>query len=667
MLVATSTAFKYHVGQIEDELSHNPNSQLVVDVETNGLDPFGCNQLCGVGLAHNGQTYYFPFRHQQGNNLWPPYLTQLMKCISKAKTVIGYNVKFDLKFLEKEGYVPAEDVTWVDVIVMMRLIEPANIKNLDLTSTITRVYGEEDASYDLETKKLLKKNKWFSDFSLAPGEVLGPYCEKDVQYTENLYFYALNIIKQTKQEVVMNLENQLTKVLYYMECRGITVDAPYAIEAIKRIDHRKELIATQIYELADQEFNIHSTKQVGEVLNGKGVYSPLKTPKGNDAWNEAALAQIDNPIAGLIRQYRTLEKLRSTYLEPYASVDTMHTSYCNWGAVTGRLSSREPNLQNIPRTHFKLIDRDLLPEEREAIKNRINAQLAAKGITANLDLSDDTWNTWGFVGDESYTEADPHQLSIRRLFTARPGYTLVAFDYSQMEVRVFLSYLKNDEVDNMLQQGDTDFHGEAAKRAFDLTGTEDTFKFYRQMAKNITFGVIYGIGKTKLAKQLNVTEKEAVKYKGQYFKGLPGSKEFFASVIRAVEDRGWIKNRYGRLYQIDSDIAYKGVNYLVQGTSADILNERMIQVHEYLKDKKSNILLQVHDEIICEIHNDEIRRIPWEIQELLETNSLEIPLKVDVSLCKPSWATKMELETLEDEEDQIEDYIDWEDAYASIR
>ena len=343
----------------------------------------------------------------------------------------------------------------------------------------------------------------------------------------------------------------------------------------------------------------------------------------------------------------------------------MHTSYCNWGAVTGRLSSREPNLQNIPRTHFKLTDRELLPEEREAIKSRINAQMAAKGILANLDLSDATWNTWGFVGDESYNEDDPHQLSIRRLFTARPGYTLVSFDYSQMEVRIFLSYLNNSDIDQMLKQDDIDFHGEAAKRAFALTGKEDTFKFYRQMAKNITFGVIYGIGKAKLAKQLNVTEKEAVQYKGQYFKGLPGSKAFFAAVIKAVEERGWIKNRYGRMYQIDKAIAYKGVNYLVQGTGADILNERMVCVHDYLKDKKSNLLLQVHDEIICEIHETELEGLPLAIQGLMETNSLNIPLRVDIALCKPSWATKIVPSTV-DTREQVENYIDWEEDYARV-
>jgi len=664
MLVLTPDQYWEVVTPLRQCLIDEADSTLIVDTETNGLDPFNYNQLCGIGISYNLNTYYFPFRHQQGANLEPALLNDLVEVLGLAKKLVGYNIKFDIKFLENEGFFSPETQAWADVIVMMRLIEPASVKDLALTSTITRVYGEESAAYDKDTKKWLRKNKWFKDFSMAPVDVLGPYCELDALYTEKLYYHALMWIQQTGQEDVLELENKLTRVLYDMENRGIVVDFKYALEAIKKVDHRTELIANQIYELADQEFNIHSTKQVGEVLNEKGVYSPVKTPKGNDAWNEAALAQIDNPIAGLIRQYRTLEKLRATYLEPYASVDTIHTSYCNWGAVTGRLSSRRPNLQNIPRTHFKLTDRELLPEEREAIKSRINAQMAAKGITANLNLSDETWNTWGFVGDESYNEDDPHQLSIRRLFLARPGYTLVSFDYSQMEVRVFLSYLKNAEIEQMLRQDDTDFHGEAAKRAFSLTGEEENFKFYRQMAKNITFGVIYGIGKAKLAKQLNVTEREALQYKGQYFKGLPGSKGFFASVIRAVEERGWIKNRYGRIYQIDKDIAYKGVNYLVQGTSADILNERIIEVYDYLKDKKSNLLLQVHDEIICEIHETELEVLPQRIQALLEVNSLNIPLKVDIALCKPSWATKV-APSIVSVQEQVENYIDWEEEYAS--
>ena len=657
MLVNTEVLYREVVAPLYQNLSDKVDSTLVVDIESNGLDPFGVNQLCGIGLSYEENTLYFPFRHQQGDNLKYELLQELLKVIGQAKQLVGYNIKFDLKFLERDGYLINDNQVWLDAIVMMRLIEPAEVKELGLTNTISRVFGEEHAAYDIETKKLLRKNKWSKDFSMAPADVLGPYCEQDALWTEKLYKYASEKIQQTGQEVVLELENQLTKVLYNMETRGIAIDSKYATVAIKKLEQRKEEVAQQIYGLAGQEFNIQSTQQVGEVFTSQGVYSPIKTPKGQDSWNEAALVQINNPIAGLIRQYRTLEKLRSTYLEPYAGTSIMHTSYCNWGAVTGRLSSREPNLQNIPRTHFKLADVSLTEEIKEALKNRINAQITAKGITHSLNLDDEVLQTWSFVGDEYYDEHDSDQLSIRRLFVPRPEYNLISFDYSQMEVRVFLSYLKNKDVDDMLMRNDVDFHSEAAKRAFDMTGEEDTFKFYRQMAKNITFGVIYGIGKAKLANQLNVSEKEALQYKNSYFKGLPGSKEFFSSVMRTVQERGWIKNRYGRMYVIDKEIAYKGVNYLVQGTSADILNERMIKVYEYLKDKKSNILLQVHDEIICEIHDDELREIPSAIRGLLEENSLGIPLKVDMEICEPSWASKKDFE--EPVEVTLEDYIDW--------
>jgi len=178
------------------------------------------------------------------------------------------------------------------------------------------------------------------------------------------------------------------------------------------------------------------------------------------------------------------------------------------------------------------------------------------------------------------------------------------------------------------------------------------------MAKAITFGTIYGIGNNKLSQQLNTTPKEAGKYKKQYFEGMKGSKDFFDEVVRTVAIRGWIKNRYGRKYRINPDFAYKGVNYLVQGTSADLLSERMLKVDNYLEDKKSNILLQVHDEIICEVHDSELNEIPPNIQNLLQENSLGIPLEVDVEVCNPSWATKVPFE-LSIEEDKIDWTIDW--------
>ena len=157
------------------------------------------------------------------------------------------------------------------------------------------------------------------------------------------------------------------------------------------------------------------------------------------------MSRINDPIAGLVRQYRTLDKLKSTYVESLLEpeeISILHTSFCNWGTLTGRLSSRDPNLQNIPRNHFKLSDRKFEDEERKDIINKINASLSAKGKEPISYLDDEVLDTWGFIGDESFDENDPKEISIRRLFVPREKHMLVSFDYSQMEVRVFLNYLK---------------------------------------------------------------------------------------------------------------------------------------------------------------------------------------------------------------------------------
>jgi|10_taG_2_1085330.scaffolds.fasta_scaffold00108_40 DNA polymerase-1 len=632
----------------------------VVDVETNGLDPFGKNQICGLGVGTlEGETYYFPFRHQQGINLPIEMQKNIIALANLRKTLIGYNLKFDLHFLAAEG-LEVLNKTLIDVIVMVRLTEPSEEKEMGLSKTIIRSYGQEAAQYDIDTKKYLRSNKWHKDFSLAPSDILGEYCEKDVVWTTKLYIDRLNKIKATKQERIFALECELTKVLYEMENAGVQIDTDYARNSQDKIQERQEQLANKIFDLVG-EFNINSTQQLCEVMNANGIFSPLETPKGAQSWGEMALVQINNPFAGFVRQYRALGKLLSTYLEPYTESPTMHTNFCNWGTLTGRLSSREPNLQNIPRNHFKLSDVVLNEEERHIVRGRINALISSKGGTVNSTLDDDVIDTWGFVGDESYEEADSTQIAVRRLFTPRPEYSLVAFDYSQMEVRVFLSYFQNEEIEELLKQSDIDFHGEAAKLAFNVNEEDKGFKEFRQMAKAITFGTIYGIGSKKLAVQLGITPKQALEYKRKYFAGLKGSKEFFDQVVQAVTIKGFIKNRYGRLYRVPKNLGYKGVNYLVQGTSADILSERMIEVASYLRNTKSRLLLQVHDEVICEVHKDDLKTVPHKIKELMEINSLDIPLYVDMEFCNPSWANKIDFEKplTEDKEDDIVDYIDW--------
>ena len=637
-----------------------------VDVETNGLDPYGVNQICGVGVGIYDEevekilTFYFPIRHLQGVNLTPDYLTNLMEVMSKRKALVGYNLKFDLRFLENDG-LDIGNIELIDGMILVRLTADSTVKELALTKTIQRFYGDKAAQYDIDTKKYLRSNKWHKDFSEAPPEILGEYCEQDVYWTYKLYADCLRKIQQSGQTDILALQYELTKVLYLMENRGVRIDTEYARQAKENILNRQVEVAASVYKLAGREFNIRSTQEVGEVFNSLGIQSTVMTPKGKESWSEGALVQINHPIAGLVRQHRALEKLASTYLEPYIELPVLHTSFCNWGTLTGRLSSRNPNLQNIPRTHFKLKDTQLTDEERTIVKGRIEAVIATKGGSFSTDLSNEVLDTWGFIGDESYDDSDEEQVSIRRLFVQRDNYTLVSFDYSQMEVRVFLSYLQNKEIEDLLQRDDVDFHGETAKIAFDLDETHPEYKFYRQMAKSITFGIIYGIGSQKLSQQLRTTQGEAAQYKKTYLDSIQGSREFIRGVMSAVEERGWIKNKYGRVYKVPSEMSYKGVNYLVQGTSADILNERLIAVHEYLEDKKSNVLLQVHDEIICEIHNSEFPEIPNQIADLMEQNSLGIPLFVDREVCYPSWANKVDItDWMTDErKDDILRYIDW--------
>ena len=628
------------------------DKSVVIDVETNGLDYYGLNQLCGIGIGepkHNGLLQYYPFLHSgedSNQNLDRAYCKELVNFLtSSITTFIGYNLKFDLHFLSQEG-VKFSNKTLIDVIVMVRLTEHSDTRELNLTATARRRYGQVAVQYDIDTKKELRRNKWFKDFSEAPIDLLGEYCKKDVNLTAKLYQDCLLRINRTQQQKVFELQCMLTKVLFQMERLGISVDTKYAETCLKALVSRIEDVEQQIYTLAGQEFNIASPAQIGEIFEKMGIHSPIKTPKGAPSWNEAALVNINHRLAGLVRQYRALQKLKSTYIEPYLDKTIMRTSFCNWGTATGRLSSREPNLQNIPRNHFRLATPDLTEDEKNRIKNKIEAVVSSKGQQITGELSDDVLETWAFIGDESYDDENKNQISIRRLFIPRPDYSLVSFDYSQMEVRVFMSYFRNEVIDELLNKDDVDFHGEAAKLAFNITEDDEQFKFYRQLAKGITFGTIYGIGRNRLAEQLKTTPKEAGLYKKKYFEGMVGSKDFFDKVVDIVKHRGWIKNKYGRRYLIDSNFAYKGVNYLVQGTSADLLSERMLEVSGYLEDKKSNMLLQVHDEIICEIHNSELGIVPLKIKKLLEQNSLDIPLKVDIELCVNSWANKQDFKSI---------------------
>ena len=616
---------------------------LFLDIESNGFN-FNSNELCGIGIATTDSfPMYFPFRHADNpevyGNLSDQQLLEVFRVIDKAQTLIGYNIKFDLKFLEYEcgdtEILNFDNKALVDVLVMVRLTEKAKHEQLDLTHTIARDFGAEAAEYDANCKALLRKNNWNVDFSLAPISLLGPYCCQDVFWTRELYFSRKSAIEKTDQGLVWKQSVQLTSVLYDMEYRGVRIDSAYALDGAKRVRARQEAVLKRIYEIAGKEFNASSNQQLGEVFESLGIASPELTDKGNPSWGEKALVRIPHELAGRVREHRTLGKMLSTYIEPLATTEILHCTYCNWGTVTGRLSSRNPNLQNIPRGIINTVEQNLNEEEMLALQGRLEAIIKANKGRISLDNQD--LSAWSFVGEETFVDGDPSKFSTRKAFIPREGHTLYGFDYKQMEVWVFLSYFMNEQELAALKDQGVDLHDNSAKAAFHVDDSHPEWKFYRQAAKNLSFGILYGLGLSNLANSLDCTVSEAKTYKADFLNGLPGSKEFIRSVMNKINLTGMVQNRYGRKYWLPKDFSYAGINYLVQGTSADIMSERMVAIHSYLRDKKSALIMQVHDELLVEVVKGE-EYVVEHIRTLMEENSIGVPLRVDVEIHDPSWA-----------------------------
>jgi DNA polymerase-1 len=352
---------------------------LVIDVETNGLNPFK-NQLCGIGVGiASGMTYYFPFRHQQGDNLSADALKNLVEVCSSASILIGYNIKFDLKFLMNEGLDPWNKAL-CDVPIAVRLGFPQyDKKEFGLKNIAESFYGVEAVQYDVDTKALLRRNKWLKDFSLSPPSILGPYCENDVSLTRKVYYHALQEIRAFNQEKLWKMECKLTEAYLLMERIGIEIDQAYCLTALAKIDNRQKELRERIYEIAGHEFNINSsTYQLADVFRELGVKSPRLTPTGRESWDEGALFKIDHPLAGYVKEYRTLEKWRGTYLVPCLGLRTAHTQYRLWGTSTGRISSSEPNLQNEPRDPIAVVDMVLTADEKRNVKDMLRARANVK-------------------------------------------------------------------------------------------------------------------------------------------------------------------------------------------------------------------------------------------------------------------------------------------------
>lgn len=616
--------------------SHLKTSKIfIVDIETTGLSIHYKDYIIGIGVATLSEAYYFPVAHVS-HKLSKDIISELISILNDAKIIINHNIKFDLAGLSKLGF-NTEGKEFIDTLVMSRMCTEDRFAKLDLITSCNRFVGYTKDN-KAELKEYMKKKK-IKRYELVDHYFMGNYCIEDVINTRNLYFALLQKVKETHQEFVYEHEKRTTKTLFEMEYIGSKIDIEYCNKVYKELFDRAVEIENQALEITKEPVDLLSPKQVGDYFHSLGIKSPGRTPAGKESWDEKVLININHPLVGVIKEYRTIRKLRDTYFEPFLETEVLHPSFNNWGTVTGRLSCSNPNLQNIPRFQKSISGNEVISDEK---KEKIKAMVALKShVNPGSNAGGSGFSSWGFTGDESFDEEDDDVVSVRRLFISRPGRVLYSFDYSQAEVRVFVSYLNRPEIIKLISDKEFDFHGFVCELVFNKYKDKDEdFKFYRQISKAITFGLIYGMGDGLLAAQMGRPIEEAKNFRKLYFERLPGAIDFINNVNAKVLRTGCIKNRYGRKYWISPDKAYVGVNYLVQGTAGDLVKDRMNALNDFLKNTKSRMINQIHDEVIVEIPIDEEAEIVPKITEILEKNRLNIPMKVDIARCYPSWANK---------------------------
>ena len=402
-------------------------------------------------------------------------------------------------------------------------------------------------------------------------------------------------IKENGQEkLYQEVELPLVTVLAHLEINGFLVDDHQLKEFADKLGEKIDALTNEIYMLAGEEFNINSPKQLGVILFEKLELKPVKKTKTGYATNADVLEKLrdKHPIVNFIMEYRQLAKLKSTYCDGLTAVvnpntHRIHSVFTQTVTVTGRLSSTEPNLQNIPtRTE---------------------------------------------LGRE-----------IRKMFVAKEGYVLVDADYSQIELRV-LAHIANDETMINAFRNNEDIHAVTASQVLGIP-LEDVTKEQRSSAKAVNFGIVYGIGEFSLAQDLHISVKEAKAYIESYLEKYHGVRNYMESIKEQAKKDGYVKTMLNRIryipelkspnYNIRQFGERVALNTPIQGTAADIIKLAMVRVDNRLINEglKSKLILQVHDELIVEAHKDEVDKVKQILSEEMQSAmELNVPLKVDMS------------------------------------
>ncbi len=565
------------------------------DTETDSLDYMVAN-LVGVSFAvEEGKAAYVPVAHdyldapEQLDRDWVlAQLKPLLEDPNQAK--IGQNLKYDASVIARYGI----EMQGIKYDTMLEsYVYNSVVGRHDMDSLALRYLEHKNISFE----EIAGKGKGQLTFNQIDLEQAGPYAAEDADITLRLHnaLYPKVSADEKLLHVFSDIEMPLVPVLSRMERTGVLIDSMKLSAQSQEIAQRLDELEKRAFEIADQEFNLSSPKQLQAILFEKmGLPVLKKTPSGTPSTNEEVLQELalDYPLPKLILEYRGLAKLKSTYTDKLPKMvnpatGRVHTSYHQAVTATGRLSSSDPNLQNIP------------------VRN-----------------------------DEG--------RRIRQAFIAPQGYKVLAIDYSQIELRI-MAHLSGDKALLDAFCHGKDIHAATAAEILGLP-LEQVSSEQRRRAKAINFGLIYGMSAFGLAKQLDMGRGEAQEYMNTYFERYPGVLEYMETTRTVASEQGYVETLFGRCLYLPDIKSRNGlrrkaaeraaINAPMQGTAADIIKRAMVLVDEWIGQQESGrvrLLMQVHDELVFEVQESEIESVAQEIKTLMESAAqLDVPLIADI-------------------------------------
>ncbi|MDA9736663.1 DNA polymerase I [Gammaproteobacteria bacterium] len=568
---------------------------VAIDTETTGLDYID-SELVGISISFNaGEGFYIPIKHNDESIIQLPLedvINELKPLLENSKKkIIGQNIKFDKNILMKYGLKIA---SIKNDTMMMSYVLDASATRHNLDALASYYLGYKTSTYEDVAGKGAKQ----ISFDDVPIDIATNYAAEDADITLRLYEELSPKLKNIESLNKLNeeIEIPLIEVLSDMERNGAILNAKVLNAQSKDLEERIIRLENKAYKLAGEEFNLGSTKQLREIFFDKLNYRVIKkTPGGQPSTDEKVLAELaeEYELPKVLLEHRTLSKLKSTYTDKLPNQISslsgkVHTSFHQAVTTTGRLSSSDPNLQNIP----------IRTEDGRRI---------------------------------------------RQAFEPSNGNKFISADYSQIELRVMAHLSKDPGLLSAFQEGE-DVHSKTASEVFNV-GIEDVSSELRRNAKAINFGLIYGISAFGLGKQLGITRNLAAEYMAMYFEKYPGVKQYMESTKESASQNGYVETLFGRrlyLKEINANNALRrqaseraAINAPVQGTAADIMKIAMIRMYQALEKEKSEarIILQVHDELILDTPEKEIDRvIELTTEAMKEATLLDVPLEIDIGI-----------------------------------